>query len=172
LANEQAVRRNKPLSVFISLKAQRIYVRQGFDPLLEAAVTVNHPGRRFGTHVFTAMRYDDRNADHFEWRLVSAHLPAVTTAEADTGTRKKKQKDVEKVLPHTEDNSFELASDALDAISVPDDARYDHEPRQAGDVADRLGPRAASQRKRLRHRVRCADALIAKNQRSPTAFKR
>ncbi len=120
-AKKQAEKRNKPVSVFISLKTQRIYVRQGFEPLLEAPITVNDPGHRLGTHVFTAMRYDERNKDQFEWRLVSAHLPASTSADADNGSRKKKKKVADKLLPHSDDTSFDMASDALDAITVPPD---------------------------------------------------
>lgn len=120
-ANKDAVRRNKPLSIFISLKSERIYLRQGFDPLIDAPITVKSDGRRLGTHVFTAMRYDTRNPDQFDWRLVSAHLPAGAIDDADQGSGKKKKKSRETLLPHTEDNSFEMASDALDAITVPQD---------------------------------------------------
>lgn len=121
-ANKAAVLRNKPLSIFISLKTERIYLRQGFDPLLEAPITVRHSGRRFGTHVFTAMRYDGRNPDSFDWRLVSAHLPVGIMEEpSEPGKKKQKSKPRDAVLPHTDDNSFEMASDALDAITIPQD---------------------------------------------------
>lgn len=120
-ANKAAVLRNKPLSIFISLKTERIYLRQGFDPLLEAPITVRHDGRRFGTHVFTAMRYDDRNADSFDWALVSAHLPIGAMEGPQEPGKKKKSKPRDAVLPHTDDNSFEMASDALDAITIPQD---------------------------------------------------
>lgn len=121
--NKQAVLANKPLSIFISLRSERIYLRQGFDPLLEAPITVHSSGRLLGTHVFTAMRYNDRNPDVFDWQLVSAHLPVGTLDESDqsSGKSKKRLKPNEPVLPHTEDNSFEMASDALDAITVPSD---------------------------------------------------
>ena len=120
-ANKAAVLRNKPLSVFISLKTERIYLRQGFDPLLEAPITVKHGGRRFGTHVFTAMRYDDRNADSFDWQLVSAHLPIGTMDEPQEAGKKKKSRPRDAVMAHTDDNSFEMASDALDAVTIPQD---------------------------------------------------
>jgi L,D-transpeptidase catalytic domain len=44
--NKQNVRRNKSVSVFISLKTERIYIRLGQEPLLEAPITINDPGRR------------------------------------------------------------------------------------------------------------------------------
>ncbi len=122
-SNKQAVRNSRPLSIFISLKTERIYLRQGFDPLIEAPITVKADGRRLGTHVFTAMRYAERNPDALDWSLVSAHLPvgSIDQNDQDTSKKKKKTKTAETVMAHTDDNSFEMASDALDSITVPAD---------------------------------------------------
>jgi len=46
----------EPVSVFISRKTQRLYVRRGFEPAFESEVTFLHPDRPIGTHVFTAMQ--------------------------------------------------------------------------------------------------------------------
>ena len=43
-----------PLSILVSLKAQRIYVRQGFEPILDLPAPIKDPGRRIGTHAFYA----------------------------------------------------------------------------------------------------------------------
>ena len=43
-----------PLSIMVSLKTQRIYVRQGFEPLLEMPVVINDPEKPVGTHAFYA----------------------------------------------------------------------------------------------------------------------
>jgi hypothetical protein len=48
-------RKAKPISVFISRKTQRLYIRQGFEPVLDVAVDIQDPSRSIGTHVFTAM---------------------------------------------------------------------------------------------------------------------
>lgn len=74
-AKKDQSRRDKPLSVFISLKSQRIYVRQGFEPVADAPVTLSDPTvAPAGTHVLTAMRYG-RDGNSFEWKLVSAQMP-------------------------------------------------------------------------------------------------
>ncbi len=45
----------EPVSVFISRKTQRLYVRQAFQPILESPVTIRDADRPIGTHVFTAI---------------------------------------------------------------------------------------------------------------------
>ena len=49
----------EPISVFISRKQGKLFVRQGFDPLFETAVTIRDPDRPLGTHVFTAIERKD-----------------------------------------------------------------------------------------------------------------
>ena len=112
-ATKQAGRRNKPLGVFVSLKSKRIYIRQGTEPLLEAPITIASPQGPVGTHVLTAMRYG-ADANSFEWKLVSAHTPAV--AADDQGSRKNKRRDVQQ-LPLSA--GPRMAKSALDAIKIP-----------------------------------------------------
>jgi hypothetical protein len=83
-----------PISIFISRKAKKIYVRQDFTPLFEADITIERPEERFGTHVFTAMDYlPDRAA--FHWNVISlpGELPpaprkAEPAREWSTGLRR------------------------------------------------------------------------------------
>jgi hypothetical protein len=48
-----------PISVFVSRKDKRIYVRQGFIPLFTAPVTIRDDQSPTGTHVFTAFGGED-----------------------------------------------------------------------------------------------------------------
>jgi hypothetical protein len=59
-----------PISVFVSRKEKKIYVRQNFTPLFYAPVTIDHPEQAFGTHVFTAMAYLD-DGSTLRWNVVS-----------------------------------------------------------------------------------------------------
>ena len=119
-ANKQTVRRNKSVSVFVSLKTERIYVRLGQDPLFEAPITVDSPGKRVGTHVITAMRYGS-NPDAFDWRLVSAQLPAsVDPDDNDEDTSKRKKRRYASV-PLNAEGSVRMARAALDSIKIPQD---------------------------------------------------
>ncbi len=54
-AARKVMRDLAPVSVFISRKTQRLYVRQAFQPILESPVTIRDADRPIGTHVFTAM---------------------------------------------------------------------------------------------------------------------
>jgi hypothetical protein len=69
-AARQAARTLQPVSVLISRKAQRLYVRQAFEPVFDAPVTIVDADRPIGTHVFTAM---ERTGDgsHVRWSVVS-----------------------------------------------------------------------------------------------------
>jgi chemotaxis protein histidine kinase CheA len=48
-----------PVSIFISRKTQRLYVRRGFEPILDVPVTIRDPDQPIGTHVFTAVARSD-----------------------------------------------------------------------------------------------------------------
>jgi L,D-transpeptidase catalytic domain len=55
LARREDTRYMKPISVLISRKDSRLYVRQGFEPVLEVPIIVQQPDQPLGTHVYTAM---------------------------------------------------------------------------------------------------------------------
>ncbi len=111
-AQKDVARRARPLSVFISFKTQKIYVRQGFDPLLEAPIDIaDNPGA-IGTHVLTAIDYD-ATGDRFSWRLISAQAPRL--ALADQGqSKKRKQRD--QSAPNLSDEAVRVA---LESFRVP-----------------------------------------------------
>ncbi|MCL2429966.1 MAG: hypothetical protein FWD12_12125, partial [Alphaproteobacteria bacterium] len=68
-AAREAARDLQPVSAFISRKTQRLYVRQGFQPILESPVTIEDADRPIGTHVFTALeRVGDSD---MRWSVVS-----------------------------------------------------------------------------------------------------
>src|SRR5438067_7642387 len=69
-AARQVARELEPVSVLISRKTQRLYVRQAFEPILESPVTIQDADRPIGTHVFTAM--ERTNGDtNMRWSVVS-----------------------------------------------------------------------------------------------------
>jgi hypothetical protein len=58
-----------PVSVFISRKTQRLYVRQAFQPVLESPVTIRDADRPIGTHIFTAI--ERAGGGDMRWSVVS-----------------------------------------------------------------------------------------------------
>ena len=72
------------LSVFISRKEGRLFVRKGFEPLFDVPVTIERPGEPFGTHVFTALA--SKADGSLRWNVVSTATsptePAIHPASA------------------------------------------------------------------------------------------
>jgi len=60
-----------PISVFISRKTQRLYVRQNYVPVYEAPVTIRDPDTPIGSYVFTALGPDTNGA--MRWNVVSMY---------------------------------------------------------------------------------------------------
>jgi lipoprotein-anchoring transpeptidase ErfK/SrfK len=94
-AAEQAARvadrATQPVSIFVSRKEHRVYVRQGFEPVFEADVEIAEPELRLGTHVLTAISAPDAannqsvaqadfQAGSMKW--VAVTIPAPGRAEA------------------------------------------------------------------------------------------
>jgi len=69
-AARQVARQFEPVSVLISRKTQRLYVRQAFEPILESPVTILDADSPIGTHVFTAMERTSSDTD-MRWSVVS-----------------------------------------------------------------------------------------------------
>jgi hypothetical protein len=59
-----------PIAIFISRKEKKIYVRQDFEPLFDAAVVIANPDQPLGTHVFTALEFLDDHAT-LRWNVIS-----------------------------------------------------------------------------------------------------
>jgi hypothetical protein len=54
-AAQEASRELEPVSMFISRKTQRLYVRGAFQPIWESPLTIRDADRALGTRVFTAL---------------------------------------------------------------------------------------------------------------------
>jgi hypothetical protein len=59
-----------PIAIFISRKEKKIYVRQDFEALFDAAVTIEQPDQPLGTHLFSALDFLDDHAT-LRWNVVS-----------------------------------------------------------------------------------------------------
>jgi len=66
-----AVAKKLPISIFISRKRQRLYIRQDFAPLFDVPVTIAQPEAGFGTHVFTALEFTGPEHATLRWDVVS-----------------------------------------------------------------------------------------------------
>jgi lipoprotein-anchoring transpeptidase ErfK/SrfK len=66
-----AVAKKLPVAIFISRKRQRLYVRQDFEPLFDAPVTIAQPDMPIGTHVFSALEFTGPDRGVLRWNVVS-----------------------------------------------------------------------------------------------------
>jgi hypothetical protein len=105
-----------PISVFVSRKLNRLFVRQGFTPLLDVPVNIQNPEQPLGTHVFTVME-SENDGSAFRWSVVS--IPEERSAAGSTkGSKASKQQIVETTPSAPSSNR---ANAALDRIEIPDD---------------------------------------------------
>jgi hypothetical protein len=112
-----------PISIFVSRKEKKIYVRQNFSPLFYAPVTIDHPEQAFGTHVFTAMAYLDDGAT-LRWNVVSLPgEPPKTKREAANDRRiaRNGRREEPVVKPLGELPPPQTPAEALARIDIPQD---------------------------------------------------
>jgi len=106
-----------PISVFISRKEGKLFVRKGFDPVFDAPVTFEDPNRPLGTHVFTALAVNDDNTT-LRWNVVS--MPGAGSAPVKV-KKSVKGKHVEPVAAPVVGPASN-ATEALDRVTIPQDA--------------------------------------------------
>lgn len=104
-----------PVSVFVSRKLGRLFVRRGFSPLFDVPVRIENPEAPLGTHVFTAMEFQNEGAA-VRWTVVSIpkELPRMSEAAPKEREAPAKQTAASVPLP-------DMANAALDRIEIPED---------------------------------------------------
>jgi hypothetical protein len=130
-AAQDAARELEPVSMFISRKTQRLYVRRAFQPIWESPVTIQDADRALGTHVFTAL---ERTNSHTSMRWNAVTLddgrPRASVVELQSRGDGGRGQAIEPKV--SESDSAKLA---LDRIVIPQDA-FDR-------IAEMLSPRSS-----------------------------
>lgn len=123
-AAADAQRKTLPVSVFVSLKSQKLYVRQGNEPVFDTQVAVADPDRPIGTHVFTALDFANEG-DGVRWNVVTiSHRPSAEDygyGYDDERPRQRKNVETAGYAPPATDPAGAAA--ALDRIQIPADVR-------------------------------------------------
>jgi L,D-transpeptidase catalytic domain len=108
----------KPVSVFVSRKAGRLYVRQGFQPLFDVPVDIQDPAAAIGTHVYTALESRSGSSE-MRWSAVTVvgaapeGLPVATVKRSRRGHPQAAQIA----------RPGQTATAALDRIDIPEEVR-------------------------------------------------
>jgi hypothetical protein len=111
-AAKKAERRLSPISVLVSKKDGKVYVRQALAPVLEAPVTIRNPEALLGTHVYIATAH--QSGSSLGWTVVS--MPALTKGQQESGSRRPRER--------LEKSGSELAvaanaAEALERVELP-----------------------------------------------------
>ncbi|MGA8770969.1 MAG: L,D-transpeptidase family protein, partial [Rhodomicrobium sp.] len=111
-----------PISIFISRKAQRLYIRRGREPVFEGPVTIRDPQKPIGTFVFTALS-DAGAPPRMRWSVVSMYKNATAIepySEAKPASKKRHEAAPADVTGAR--NALQrlvIPQEALDHISAP-----------------------------------------------------
>jgi hypothetical protein len=119
-AEKEALRRTSPLSILISKKDQRIYVRQGLTPVFDAPASVRDPETPLGSYLYIATAVEG-DGTSLKWSVVS--IP--TRFAEERGERKRKSASVEEQVgaPPKLHGSPSSAAEALERIEMAQDVR-------------------------------------------------
>jgi hypothetical protein len=104
-----------PISVFVSRKLGKLFVRQGFSPLFDVPVKIENPEEPLGTHVFTAMEFQNKGAA-IRWTVVSIPEESPRMSKGATREREAPAKQTVPSVPLPD-----KANAALDRIEIPQD---------------------------------------------------
>jgi hypothetical protein len=111
------------ISVFISRKDSKLYVRQNFAPLFDVPVTIAPSDRPLGTHVFTA-EVDRNDANVLHWSVVSLPAPTRNAERRDEDervSRRRKMAGAAEIKPSAPEP--DSPAEALNRLTIPEDAR-------------------------------------------------
>ncbi len=97
-AADEARLDQSPVSVFISRKTQRLYVRKNYIPVYEAPVLIRDSDKRIGSFVFTALDYKGASGT-MRWNMVSMYKDALNIEPADQAYKNKGKVSTEPAAP-------------------------------------------------------------------------
>jgi len=113
---EQPLKRAGQVAVFVSRKEKKIFIRQGFIPVLELPINIEEPDRPLGTHVFTAMGPQE-NGSGMRWNLMTIPTDGSTW---EPGQRRRGYREPPRIIPSAKPPSG--AAEALERIEFPKEA--------------------------------------------------
>lgn len=115
-------RYNKPITVLISRKHQKLYVRQDQADVLEAPITIADSDKPIGTHVFTAMTYAEGETD-LRWKAITPARGKIRSAKRPRGMSKREWRLEQRAAAKRAATKGQTAEKALSRITIPADLR-------------------------------------------------
>lgn len=115
---EEAARKTLPVSVFISRKTKRLYVRKGNYPIFEGPVTIRDAQTAIGTFVFTALDHLGSSGE-MRWSVVAMYRNPTDIEPARTEQPRRGKARNASAAP----TDAAAAGAALDRITLTQEAR-------------------------------------------------
>jgi L,D-transpeptidase-like protein len=113
-SKEAYKRRERPITILLSKKTSKLYVRQGYDPVMQADVKFDDPDSPIGTHLFHAIEYN-RDGTDLRWQAVTAARKYKKTVFYRTRRGRKRRKKVQLPL-----GPAQTPENALKRVTIPD----------------------------------------------------
>lgn len=113
-------RNTEPISIFVSRRTGRVYVRQAWAPIHEAPVTFIESELPLGTHTYLAMASDDRGQN---LRWISVSLPPSRPAQPRPGARQDPQARPVSLSAAPAMHRPETAAGALERFKLAEETR-------------------------------------------------
>ena len=111
--------RSSPISLFVSRKEGKLFVRKGFAPVFDAPITIAQREVPLGTHVFTANPPTDGSAG-VRWLAVSIGADRASAEPVPTRGKARGARE-ERPIPPSAEALRRAAAEALDRIELPPD---------------------------------------------------
>jgi hypothetical protein len=122
-ASRAGERNTEPISIFVSKKTGRVYVRQAWRPLYEAPATIKDPASPLGTHVYVAV---ETKEDNSAMRWVSITYPQTTSgpdAKRPPQPHRSRRGDRSEPAAEPPARPHETAAGALDRVALNEETK-------------------------------------------------
>jgi hypothetical protein len=119
LFDRQEANRSLPVSVFISSATGMVHIRQGFERVLEAKVTIENPEVPLDTFVFTALDWKDGSQTDLKWTATEVNEYTTRMSDEDTGGDRKKRKAAPQQVAAPPGSDLDKANRTLNRIKLP-----------------------------------------------------
>jgi len=121
-----AERSTEPISIFVSKKTGRLYIRQSWAPIYEAPVVFKDAERPVGTHLYLAVAAEG-NGESLRWLSVS--FPARASAQPREGARQPSREPLASGRAQRPQLSQEAAANPLERFQLSEEAKQFIEER-------------------------------------------
>jgi hypothetical protein len=113
--------RSYPVSVFVSSATGMVHIRQGFERIIDAQVTIDNPSVPLDTFVYTALDWQDPSKTGLKWAATEVNEYSTRMSSLDAGDEpgRKKRKAAPQEVAAPPASDAEKAKRTLDRIKFP-----------------------------------------------------